>query len=481
MLMKPKEIIALFGPSSELWHGDLAQYGWFKRKFLFLARVVRLVLRGFMGDQCNLHASALTYCTLMSLVPLLALGLALARVFGGGDLVREKISAEINAIGKQLVSGSVTEASAELTQQFIAQLHQYANQILDQIGDISFGTLGGVGLVVLLWMAITMLSQVERSFNSVWDAPQRTLWRKCADYVAIIIVVPFLALAASTIPIVALVTKYACGYTFGLLSEEWFARLLRFAISSALMVSLFVVVLIFVPNTRIRFKAGLIGGMTTAILFAVWLKICMALQIGVVKYSRLYGGLAALPILLAWVYMSWQIILFGAELTFAVQHSASFFRDEGAQRAGARPKWRLAAALCVEMARRWARGEGPFDSNAYVASRHISGRLVSDVLGLLAAAGIVAETGDKSGVFVLLRAPDKITVSEIVDAIADAGTPPEALGLSPSEDPLRNYFARSGRQVADQLSVPISALAESETREMVDGKVPALRFPLANA
>ena len=131
--MKLQRIISLFGPNSELWHGDLSQYGWFKRKLLFLARVVRLVLRGFTGDQCNLHASALTYYTLMSLIPLLALGLSLARVFGGGDLARERISEEIDNIGAQLSAGSVTEASAELTQQFIEQIRQYTDQILDQM------------------------------------------------------------------------------------------------------------------------------------------------------------------------------------------------------------------------------------------------------------------------------------------------------------------------------------------------------------
>ena len=459
--MNIEKIKTILSPTSELWHCDLSQYSWLKRKLLFLARVVRLVGRGFMNDQCNLHASALTYYTLMSLIPLLALGLSLARVFGGGDLAREKITEEINVIGQQLSASSVSESSAELTQEFVANLRGYADQIFDQIGNISFGTLGGVGLLVLLWMAITMLSQIEASFNNVWSAPPRGLWRKCADYLAIILVVPFLALAASTVPIVALVTKYAYGYTFGLMSEEWFARLLRFGIGSFFTIALFVVVLMFVPNTRIRFKAGLIGGVTTAILFAVWLKVCMALQIGVVKYSKLYGGLAALPILLAWVFTSWQIILFGEELTFAVQHSESFFRDEGAKKAGARPKWRLAVALCVEMARQWANGGGAFDSLAYVSARHISGRLVADVLGILASAGLVAETGDKSGLFVLLRPPEKISVGDIVSAVADAGTSPEALGLSKTEGPLRDYFARSDEALAGHLAATVAELAES--------------------
>ena len=460
--MNLKQVIDYFKPTSELWHGDLSQYGWLKRKLLFFVRVIRLVFRGFMGDQCNLHASALTYYTLMSLIPLVALGLSLARVFGGGDIAREKITAEINVIGQKLSASSASDGSVELTQEFVVNLRGYADQIFDQIGNISFGTLGGVGLLVLLWMAITMLSQIEASFNNVWGAPPRGMWRKIADYLAIILVVPFLAIAASTVPIVALVTKYAYGYTFGLMSEEWLAQLLQFLIGSFFTVALFVVVLMFVPNTRIRFKAGFVGGVTTAILFAVWFKLCMALQIGVVKYSKLYGGLAALPILLAWVFMSWQIILFGEEVTFAVQHSASFFRDEGAKRAGARPKWRLGIALVVEMARQWARGDGAFDCAAYVAAHRISSRLVSDVLGLLATAGLVAETGETGGEserFVLLRPPEKITVGDIVAAVADAGTPAEALGLSKTEGPLRDYFARIDGRLAETLGTPVSELA----------------------
>ena len=110
--MNLKQVIDYFKPSSELWHGDLSQYGWLKRKLLFFVRVIRLVFRGFMGDQCNLHASALTYYTLMSLIPLVALGLSLARVFGGGDIAREKITEEINVIGQKLSASSVSDGSA---------------------------------------------------------------------------------------------------------------------------------------------------------------------------------------------------------------------------------------------------------------------------------------------------------------------------------------------------------------------------------
>ena len=133
--------------------------------------------------------------------------------------------------------------------------------------------------------------------------------------------------------------------------------------------------------------------------------------------------------------------------------------SEGAKKAGARPKWRLAVALCVEMARQWTKGGGAFDCGAYVKAQHISGRLVANVMGVLSEAGIVAETGDESGVFVLLRSPEKITVGEIVSAIADYGTPPESLGLSKTEGPLRDYFACSDQRLSEHLSVTIASLA----------------------
>ena len=105
-------------------------------------------------------------------------------------------------------------------------------------------------------------------------------------------------------------------------------------------------------------------------------------------------------------------------------------------------------------------GKGAFDSAAYVAAHGISGRLVSDVLGILAAAGIVAETGDESGRYVLLRPPGKVTVGDVVAAVADAGTPPEALGLSKTTGPLRADFAKSDEHLAEALGTPVAALLE---------------------
>lgn len=406
----------------------------------------------------------------MSLVPVLALGLSLARVFGGGDIAREKIISKISDFGAQLSASSTSDATAEMTQEFIDRIREFANQIFDQIGNISFNTLGGVGLIALLGMSITMLSQVEMSFNTIWGAPPRKLWRKCSDYITIIIIVPFLGIAASTIPIVSAVANTAGGGALEIIGGDFLSRLLSFAVVWLFTSAMFTVVLMFVPNTKVKFGAGLIGGIITAIFFLGWLKICTVLQVGVVKYSKLYGGLAALPISLAWAYMSWRIVLLGAELTFAVQHSATFFRDEGAEHAGARTKWHAAIAIAVDMAHRLDNGTGPFDVAEFSAKNGVSVRLVALVLEDMVRAGIAAPVTDVEGKFTLVKSPSTLFINDIIAAVVDSGTSPEALGMTALESVVSPAFLPAEKQIAQLLHNPISELANPECPpDSVDG------------
>lgn len=430
--------------------------------FLTAGRVLKLVWKGFVGDRCNLHSSALTYYTLMSIVPLLAFGLSLARVFGAGDLARDMISRKISDFCAELSKGSEGAVAPEATTQLVDNINQYASEIFDRVSDISFSTLGAVGLLALLWAAIAMLSNVEQSFNSVWHAPQRKLWRKISDYVTIIIVVPFLGIAASSIPIVAKITAFAEGCSSGFMSTELLARALRFGTTGLLMVALFTVVLVFVPNTKVKFGPGLVGGLVTAVAFAAWLKICATLQIGVAKYSKIYGGFAAMPILLAWTYVSWQIMLFGAELTLALQRHEAFLRDEGARNAGFAARALLALALVVEMARRMAAELKPLDVTAYTRGRGISDRLALDVVEALTAAGITAATPDENDgdSYVLIRSPEKLTVGETLAALGAHGAAPAELGLDNVDAAVRDHFAHLTGEQTPALAASVASLAE---------------------
>ena len=448
-------------PGADLWDVEPEGLGWIRRHVVAALRVVHLVWRGYRDDACELHASALTYYTLMSIVPLLALGLALARVFGGDAIARERIRGEIARFGNQLAAHAQGPDGQEagLVADFVAQMTRYADRIFDQIAQIGFGTLGGIGLVLLLWMAVSMLAQVEHSFNQVWNAPDRSLWRKCADYLTLVIIVPFLALAATTLPVASVVARHLDGWV----DPGWLAGgaglLLRQGTTLLLTVALFVVVLLFVPNTRVKFRPALAGGLVTAVCFLAWLWLCARLQVGVIKYSKLYGGFAIVPILLAWVYTSWQIVLFGAELAFACQHAATYGREQGARQAGLRARWQLALALTAEIARAMQAGEGPLHAGRFANRRRLAVRLLNDVIEDLLRAGLVAETAGQPGAYVLLHDPSRLTAATVFQALLDRGAAPEALGLGNLDPRIRDYARQAERTWTQALEMPVARLA----------------------
>lgn len=452
--MHINRLVDALRPDGEIWSGDTSHLGFFSRRAIHCVRTIRLVVRGYLEDRCNLHAGALTYYTMMAIVPILALGLALARDFGGGELAHAKVNSMIAKFGEQLVAGAsngvaATPEAIEASQNFIAQFTEYSDSIFESLSNISFGTLGGIGLILLFWVAVSTLNQVEQSFNIVWGAPPRPIARKVTDYIAAILVVPFLIIAASTIPAVATVTNFIADDATGFFSSQLAAKLVRLAATWLLSVLTFLVILMFVPNTRVNFKAGLAGAIISSILFFAWFKICVALQVGVVRCSKLYGGFATLPILLAWMYYSWQILLFGAEFSFAAQYSSTYFRDEGARNASFIAKCRAALDLAAEMARRSLSGLEPVSLGRYVKATGVSGRLMDFIANDLVSCGIAVETADKHDKgLVLIRPPDKITVGEILKSLASHGTAPESLGLGKSDGPVSCCLATLDRNLS---------------------------------
>lgn len=424
-------------------------------------KVVWVVWRGFCRDNCSLHASALTYYTLMSLVPLFALGLSLARVFGAGDLAKEMIMEKIDLFCQELSTGAQgATASADYLTPLTTEITKYANIVFDSVANISFNTLGAIGLATLLWMAIAMLSFVERSFNSIWHAQGRKLFRKFSDYVTIILIVPFLAITASSIPIVAKVLEFAQGRVPPFLSMELFARLLRFGLSFTIMTMAFTIMFIFIPNTKVKVIPGLIGGFVTAIAFAIWFKLCTALQIGVAKNSAIYGGFAALPILLAWTYVSWHIILFGTELTVAVQRYRSFFKDKGVRQASIKAKYLVAISVTLEMAKKLLEEHKPLDVAEFAERRNISTRLVLDVMEILTETGIVKETAneDDGESYLLLHSPEKLKLSDITQALLSRGTDLEPLGLDVFDKDATGLYAELEKTLLISQAKSISEL-----------------------
>jgi membrane protein len=390
--------------SQDLWHLEPSSLSKARRKGLHFLRICALVFRGFREDHCPLHAAALTFISVMALVPFLVILFAIAKGVG-------------------LERGS--EMLLERTAGMPATFQQAVANIITTVESASAGAIGGIGSVLFLWVAIKMLSNIEETFNLVWGVKtSRPLIEKVKNYIVIMVLAPILLIvAASGQPIIM-------GFADKL---EWMGLLLRIGLQlvpvlmTALTLSL---VYLFLPNTRVKFSAAFIGALAAALLSAVFQRAIIELGIGVGKYNKIYGALAAIPFFLFWVQMSWMILLMGAEVAFSVQNAGTYAREQIAVTPSVRARLCLAVALMKHITGKFESNENPFDTKAYGIDRRIPIRLINDVINTLSNAGLVAESSEHPGCYTLLRDPRNITARNIIDAILDDGADPARLGLA---------------------------------------------------
>lgn len=403
-------------------------------------RVIQLVVKGFRDDDCSLQASALTLSSLMAVVPILALSLAIARGLGGADTAHLKAKSmveewtasfhatQVAPAEPGIAVATVTRPGSELA----AEINRLVDSAFQCVESVSFAALGGLGLVCLVLMVVQVLAQVESSFNRVWGVPVgRSLWRRFTDYLSVLFIVPFLLLAASTLPLLDLADQFLGGGTADQMRHLANSGSLRLGTGFVMTSLAFTLFFIFMPNTKVRLLSGLLGGVVAASLFLIWLWLCAAMQIGVVNYSKIYGSFAVVPILLAWVYVSWQIILFGAEVSFAMQNYSTYRMESGARGASAEARMQMALSIMLEAGRAMlADGAPGFEAAVYAGTNRIPVRFMNEIVDELIHAGLLAKVVADENRYVLLKSPDRLTVRDVFDAVLRTGVPPGAVGLA---------------------------------------------------
>lgn len=265
-----------------------------------LLKTLNLSARSFINTNLQQKAQALTYNTILALVPALALIVAIGRGFGLQSILQE-----------------------ELYKGFPAQSHaiETALSFVDSyLSQASQGIFVGVGLLVLIWTIISLLSNIEDTFNTIWDSGKnRSFWRKITDYTAICLLIPILMVCSSGVSILVTTTVQATQEP-GLRILTPFVNILLDAIPFMLSCLAFILALQLFPNTKVRFKYSLISGIICGIAFQVLQYLFVSGQLYVSKYNAIYGSFAFLPLLLIWLQLSWLILLFGCLLTYSSQN-----------------------------------------------------------------------------------------------------------------------------------------------------------------
>jgi membrane protein len=269
-------------------------------------RIFVLAVRRFIADKCDLRASALTFYSLLSIVPVVALAFAIAKGFSMEKILAEKLMASL-------------EGQEEVAEKIIS----FAQSLLE---NTKGGPIAGVGIVVLFWTVVKVLGNIEASFNDIWQVKTaRSFARKFADFLSVMTICPILLIAASsvTVLVVTQVTAIVERLSFlGYLAQ--LILLLLKLLPYGFVWLLFTFIYAFMPNTKVGFKSALWGGVLAGTIYQLVQFAYITFQIGVANYGAIYGSFAALPLFLAWLQLSWLIVLFGVELSFAHQNAGAY-------------------------------------------------------------------------------------------------------------------------------------------------------------
>lgn len=506
--------------SSDVWARELTTLPTFRRWTYKTARVAYLAASNFVKDRCTWRASALTYITVLSLVPMLAFAFSVAKGLGAYESLREGTieplldrtfgsngepervglerrppelpeppPAEPPAIAASGEAGAATEGleappngspgqepseeDGTIPGEVVAEVHgaevrDAIDTVLHFVQETNVASLGALGLVIVVWTVLSLLGSIERSFNDIWGVSRsRTIARKLSDYLSTIVLVPLFLVSAT-----GLANLGASARLLDWLGVDVSSKQLSFIAVLPVVALGFSFVYVFMPNTRVRISSALLGGVIGGTLWQVFQVAHLKLQLGVANYNAIYSTFAALPIFFFWVYASWVTVLLGAEVAAAHQNEASHRQVVRARDYDRGLKRVVALRLAVRLARAFLAGEPPRNEDELAEDLGVPNRTLDEVVTALRGGGLlaVADSDVDECTLVLTRDPDRVRVQDVFDAL-DGSTGPTSLApMDPLDEALdralRDYEAErraagSNRTLTDLAREPDEpALAE---------------------
>ena len=370
-------------------------------------RVMILSVRGLSSERVALRASALTFYSLLSIVPVAAMVFGIAKGFGFES-----------ALERLLLS------SLEGQEEVVRKIVDFAHALLE---DVTGGFIAGLGLLILFYTIIKILSLIENALNEIWGIKKpRSLSRKITDYLSVMLIGPVLFFMSSTMTVFisSSVQQLIEGTSVLKVVSPGISFLLQFLPYISLWL-LFSFVYIFIPNTKIKFSSGVLGGVIAGTLYHIFQFFYISLQIGVAKYNAIYGGFAALPLFFIWMQTGWLIVLLGAEIAFAHQNVETYEFEQECLTVSHAFKRLLSLRILHLIVRDFWRGGKPYNSRQIAHELEIPIRLVNEILFELVASGLASEVKADEGKGVAYepaRDPDSMTIKNVVDTLEQHGS-----------------------------------------------------------
>ena len=369
----------------------------------------------FGHDRCTLRATALTLYSLLAIVPLLAISFAIARGFNLQDTLLAALENTLLARfdGNQELTESVTMVFSYVT--------EAAQHTLE---TTKFGAMAGIGVLILLWTVIKLLGNIEFSFNDIFGGVKsRSFGRKIIDYCAIIILLPFLLILSTTLTV--FLESQANFIVEKLPFMASLSPSMHFLIELVPYVLIwlgFIFLYLFVPNCKVKFLPGVIAGIAAGTVFNIVLWFYFAFQVGMAKNSAIYGAFAAVPLFIAWLQVSWTIVLCGAELAYAIQ-THGYYEPRDLTAGTSLTLWfAIYIHVMGSVSRALIAGKEPQTARQLAEERHLPVQLVQKALNVLTDSGLLKrlEKGDDY-IYIPLCAVESLTVGQVLKKIQSHG------------------------------------------------------------
>ena len=354
----------------------------------------------YRGDVLSLQAMGLTYSTLLSLVPFLAVMFSVLKAFGVQNGLEPFLTQLLQPLGN---------AAAEVT-----------SSIIKFVENIRVGILGGAGVAMLFYTVVTLVAKIEDALNQIWRLPHSRSWsQRVTAYLSVILVGPVMVFTALTLTASAQ-SYWLVERLFEIGFVSYLFTLTTSVMPFVLLCATFTFLYKFIPYTKVRLSSALVGGATAGILWQLVGTAFAAFVANSARYAAVYSTFAIVIVFLIWLYTGWLIFLIGAEVTYFHQHPSAFVYEALTGGRGYRFQEWLALSALVEIARRHSSDEPPWEQTELAARFGVSslGNLIDEFVRC----GILLRSAEPEGV-ALARPAENVLVKEILDIVGGSTMP----------------------------------------------------------
>jgi len=382
----------------DLWEIETASLNTYRSFIVKSLRMLNIAAHQFVEEQLTLRAMSLVYTTLLSIVPVLAISFSVLKAFGvHNEVVEPFLLKFLEPMG--------------------SKGHEITGRIIGFVDNIKAGVLGSIGIGMLLYTAVSVIQKVENSFNSIWRIKKpRTFYRRLSDYISVLIIGPILIFSAlgltatfmSNTMVQRIISIEPLGTFFYFFAEKT---------PYFIVIAAFTFLYIFLPNTKVKFTSALTGGTIAGIAWETAGWGFASFIVTSTKYTAVYSGFAIVIMFMIWLYISWLILLAGAQVSFYHQHPHALESRPDTFLLNSKLREQLAFSIMYFIGYNFYHNRHPYTLDALSSLFKLNIDIINDVLELLKQNELIIETAGTPESYLPARDLETITLIELLNAV----------------------------------------------------------------